>query len=47
VMESGRVVEHSAAAQVFADPQAPATQRLLQAARRLDISAGPAEGSAK
>jgi ABC-type glutathione transport system ATPase component len=44
VMESGRVVEHGATAQVFADPQAAATQRLLQAAQRLQISDSPAEG---
>ena len=44
VMESGRVVEHGATAQVFGAPQAPATQRLLQAAQRLQISDSPAEG---
>ena len=44
VMESGRVVEHGSTSQVFAAPQASATQRLLEAARRLDISAAPAAG---
>ncbi len=34
VMEQGKVVEHGGVYQVFADPQAPATQRFIQTALR-------------
>lgn len=44
VMEQGRVVERGEALAVFDAPQAPATRRLLQAARAMEFSPGPAHG---
>ena len=46
VMESGRVVEKGPVQQMFAQPQAAATQRLLQAAQQLQIATPDARGNA-